>query len=378
VSTEELRTARLTLRPYRRADAGDLALAMADPAVTDSLPYTPRPYTAELAVDWIERGAPAVFQAGGACFAVDDGTGRLVGSVLLPRVTDRAAGDGPLVYWTAPWARRHGYATEAVRAATGWAFERGLHRLELATPVENAAAQRVALGAGYRREGIKRGGGGRPDGSRYDTVLWARLSTDPPGRTPRLLPDLPGGELSDGVVTLLPLRPEDADDVFPVRQRPEVVAATVPPVTPDRRQVGLRCAVAASEWLAGSSASLTIRDARTDRYAGEIALYYSEPAARSGMLGYHLDPGWRGRGFATRAVRLLAEWAFRHAGLARLEAGTAPANTASQAVLARAGFRRVGVLHSRLPGPAAPDGAPTRLDDVLFELVAESAPKPVS
>jgi hypothetical protein len=36
------------------------------------------------------------------------------------------------------------------------------------------------------------------------------------------------------------------------------------------------------------------------------------------------------------------------------------------------------VLHSRLPGPAAPDGAPTRLDDVLFELVAESAPKPVS
>jgi RimJ/RimL family protein N-acetyltransferase len=153
-----------------------------------------------------------------------------------------------------------------------------------------------------------------------------------------------------------------------------VVAATVPPVTPDRGQVARRCREAASEWLAGAAASLTIREARTDRYAGEIALYYSEPPARSGMVGYHLDPDWRGHGFATRSVRLLTEWAFAHAGLARLEAGTAPGNTASQAVLTRAGFRQVGLLHSRLPGPAGPDGTVTRLDDVLFELVAAAGP----
>jgi RimJ/RimL family protein N-acetyltransferase len=383
VSIEELRTARLTLRRYRPGDADDLADAMADPPIVDALPHIPVPYGADGAREWIELAAPALWDAGGAAFAVaDSDTDRLVGGVLLTGVTGRPtrppsarpAGEATVLAWTAPWRRRHGYATEALRAATGWAFDSGLRRLELSTALDNIPAQRAALGAGYRREGIRRGGGGRPDGSRYDAVLWARLDTDPAGRTPRLLPDLPGGELSDGVVTLLPLRPEDVDDVYPVRQRPEVVAATVPPVTPDRGQVARRCRDAASEWLAGAAASLTIREARTDRYAGEIALYYSEPPARSGMIGYHLDPDWRGHGFATRAVRLLTDWAFRHAGLARLEAGTAPRNTASQAVLRRAGFRRVGVLHSRLPGPPGPDGTPTRLDDVLFEVVAGAGP----
>ena len=72
------------------------------------------------------------------------------------------------------------------------------------------------------------------------------------------------------------------------------------------------------------------------------------------MIGYSMMPAWRGRGHATRAVRLLAAWAFEHAGIARLVAGTAPWNTASQRVLERAGFQREGYERSRLPGPRAP------------------------
>jgi len=63
-------------------------------------------------------------------------------------------------------------------------------------------------------------------------------------------------------------------------------------------------------------------------------------------------------------VRLIARWAFTYTGLARLIAGTAPENVASQRVLERAGFRREGLQRRRLP--MAGGG---RIDDVLYGLV---------
>lgn len=361
-----LSTRHLTLREFTADDADDLVAAMADPLVRRFLPQVRQPFGAADAADWIDTGSPAWWAAGGACLAITyRSQRRLAGAVLLTPANLRGVAE--MVFWLAPWARGHGLATEAAGAVASRAFEHGVRRLELSLALDNVKAQRVAVRAGFRREGIKRGAGAAADGGRFDQVLWARLASDPPGPTPRLLPDLPGGELSDGVVTLLPLGPDDVDDVYTVRRMPEVVAATVPPEPPDREQVVERCSVAGADWLAGASAALTIRDAPTDRLAGEISLYYHEPPTLCGMIGYHLDPAWRGRGFATRAVRLLCGWAFAEAGLARLEAGTAPENTASQAVLARAGFRRIGLLRSRLPGVHG-----HRIDDVLHELIPES------
>jgi RimJ/RimL family protein N-acetyltransferase len=178
------------------------------------------------------------------------------------------------------------------------------------------------------------------------------------------LPDLPGGRLSDGVVELRPLGPADAADVAVQRALPEVTASTVGGTDPARSAV--LCAEAAGEWLAGQVARMTIRDASTGAFAGELGLFQLEPLTGQAMIGYDLAPAWRGRGYATRAVRLVARWAFRSAGLARLIAGTTPDNVASQRVLERAGFQREGYQRSRLPGP---DG--TRLDDVLYALLPE-------
>jgi RimJ/RimL family protein N-acetyltransferase len=75
-------------------------------------------------------------------------------------------------------------------------------------------------------------------------------------------------------------------------------------------------------------------------------------------------PAWRGRGYATRAVRLVARWAFDSAGVARLVAGTLPSNVGSQRVLEKAGFRREGLQFGRLP---AADGG--RVDDILFAML---------
>jgi RimJ/RimL family protein N-acetyltransferase len=177
------------------------------------------------------------------------------------------------------------------------------------------------------------------------------------------LPDLPGDPpcLTDGVVTLRPLRIADLNDIHALHTLPEVVNTSVPPRAPSLDDTRQRCTRSASLWLAGQRADLTIRDAQTDAFAGDIGLYYMESALQQAMIGYSLAREWRGRGFTTRAVNLLTDWAFREVKAERVVAGTAPDNTASHAVLRRAGFEREGQLRARLPGP---DG--TRIDDIQW------------
>lgn len=67
---------------------------------------------------------------------------------------------------------------------------------------------------------------------------------------------------------------------------------------------------------------------------------------RRGSIGYWLLPEARGKGLATRAVRLVSRWALLELGLARLALLTEPANVRSRRVAERCGFRLEGVLRS--------------------------------
>ena len=352
----------IMLRAARASDRDDLTAGASDPLVARFVPAVPDPYTPADAQRWIERalaGSPDRVD-----FVIaDPATDRALGAAGLHHLR-WDEGTGEVGYWVASWARGRGVASAATSTLTTWGISRGLARVELLTHPENWPSQRVALRAGYRPEGTRRGGGVDRGGRRYDLLVWARLSTDPPGPTPRPLPDLPGGELSDGVVSLCPLWTGDTADMFALRSLPEVIATSVPPQPPDPVENQRRCAQAPSAWLAGREARLTIRDAVTGAFAGWIGLHLAEPITGQAMVGYSLLPAWRGRGYATRAVALLAEWAFRHAGVERLIAGTAPDNVGSQRVLEKVGFRREGYQRSRLPGPAG-----TRVDDVLYALL---------
>jgi RimJ/RimL family protein N-acetyltransferase len=365
----------IRLRPHRPADLDDLVEGCNDPLTSRFTPILPSPYTARDGMWWIGQGAAASFAAGGAAYVIaDPATDRLIGGIGLTRTPGlgRRANIG---YWVSPRARERGVATAATVALSGWAFEHGLHRLDLLTALENLASQRVAMAAGYAREGVLRGVMLGRDGAWEDRVVWARLAGDPPGPTRRLLPDLPGGALngalSDGGVLLRPLRAADAPVIHALHLLPDVVACSVPPVAPDREEIELRCARAGTWWLAGERADLVITDAASGQVTGDIGLYNQEPRTGQAMIGYTMLPGWRGRGYATRAVRLLARWAFEQAGIERLIAGTHPANISSRRVLARAGFRREGYQHERLPGAAG-----TRLDDVLYALLPRDLPAP--
>ncbi|MEV6814053.1 GNAT family N-acetyltransferase [Micromonospora sp. NPDC051296] len=354
----------IRLRPFRLDDVADIAAGCADPLVQRYLDALPSPYTEADARYWVTEGAPAAFTAGGAAYAIaDPATDRLLGTVGLSHPVPQRS-QAEIGYWVAPWARGRGVATAATRALAAHAFAAGTARLELLADVENAASQRVALAAGFRPEGVRRSGGPVRGGGRRDLTVWVRLADDPPGPSPRPLPDLPAGRLTDGVVALRRLGPEDNDEMYRLHTGPEVVASRVPPEPPTRDEIDRRARGAESQWLVGTVASMTILDATSGAVAGGCALVHDQPGSGQAMLGYSLLPQWRGRGYATRTVRLLARWGFDHVGLVRLWAGTLPENVGSQRVLEKAGFRREGLLRGRLPGAAG-----SRNDSTVFGLL---------
>ena len=71
------------------------------------------------------------------------------------------------------------------------------------------------------------------------------------------------------------------------------------------------------------------------------------PASAVGELSYYLAPRARGRGVATRAVSLLADWAEDELDLRRLELHVLAGNEASLRLAERLSFEREGVLRNR-------------------------------
>ncbi|MFI5492814.1 GNAT family N-acetyltransferase [Actinoplanes sp. NPDC051859] len=354
------------LRGLRPEDLDDLLIACNEPDMHRFMTALPMPFTRADAEDFFHLVAPRMFAEGGGFYAVADPvTDRLLGGAGLDRFQPGRA-QAEIGYWTGPWARHRGVATAAVSALCAYAMTSGIARLELLTHRENAVSQRVALAAGFKPEGVRRDALPGHDGARADALAFARVAGDPPGPVERLLPDLPGGELTDGVVTLRPLRESDLPFYAELHSQEDVVATTVPPVPPSAEEMRRRCAWTASHWLAGDRADLVIVDTATGTPTGEIGLYYQEPRTGQAMIGYSMMPAWRGRGYPTRAAQLLSLWAFAETGIARLIAGALPTNLGSQRVLEKAGFTREAYLRSRLPGANG-----RRTDDVQFALLAE-------
>jgi 8-oxo-dGTP pyrophosphatase MutT (NUDIX family)/GNAT superfamily N-acetyltransferase len=76
--------------------------------------------------------------------------------------------------------------------------------------------------------------------------------------------------------------------------------------------------------------------------AGVIGLNVVDSGYRA-VLHVELDPTYRGRGFGSRAVRLLIRYAFEELGLERIEAYIAADDAAARWTASRAGLRREGL-----------------------------------
>ena len=191
-----------------------------------------------------------------------------------------------------------------------------------------------------------------------------RCSGERPGHQPSRETDA----LTDGVVTLRPVTAGDWEVVRDEHNDEESLRWDFEGrrLTDDdaRRQP----ARAALEWRRGRAARFVMVDVASGEGAGVIGVLRMGPPG-TGLVGYGVLPAFRGRGFTTRALRLVSAWAFEVAGLARLELGHKVGNVASGKAAAKAGFRMEGRLSARLPNP---DG--TRSDEIYYSLVPDGRP----
>lgn len=159
----------------------------------------------------------------------------------------------------------------------------------------------------------------------------------------------PSPVLSDAVVALRPWTLDDLGFVVDACQDAEL--SRFSPAIPS--PYGERDARAWFESqtparVAGEELNLAVVDATSGRLLGAIGLIKVSETAMSAEVGYWLAREARGHGHISRAVRLLARWAFDELGLARLELTTDPENVASQRVAERCGFRQEGHLRSHV------------------------------
>jgi RimJ/RimL family protein N-acetyltransferase len=166
----------VTLRPMQTDDLRAVEQAAADPEIRrwiGAFDGSPREVLSAWIAGW-EAGTAAAFAV---CAPASDCGGHML-------VELRNSGRAHLEYWLLPDWRGRGLAERALRLASAWAFrDLGRARLELWTEPENRRSQRVAEGAGYRREGVLRSYSDI-DGRRVDAVMFARLAGDPDAPRP--------------------------------------------------------------------------------------------------------------------------------------------------------------------------------------------------
>ena len=119
----------------------------------------------------------------------------------------------------------------------------------------------------------------------------------------------------------------------------------------------------------GSGTPFVIADATDDRPLGLLNLQFGVDEEVAG-LAVSVFPQARGRGVASRALRLGATWGLRELGLCRVFAEAAVDNPASIRAIEKAGFQREGILraHCKTHGQ--------RHDCVMFSLLPQDIDHP--
>jgi RimJ/RimL family protein N-acetyltransferase len=160
---------------------------------------------------------------------------------------------------------------------------------------------------------------------------------------------LPGEPLIAGPTVLRSWRDSDVSAVTEACQDPEIARWTAVPESYSEADARAFLLYRYDALLAGTTAPFAIVS-ESDQLLGSIALMRIDWEHRRGEAGYWLAGWGRGRGHASRALRLICSWGFTALGLERIELFAAAGNVASQRVAERAGFAREAVLRSYMRG----------------------------
>ncbi|HET9131666.1 MAG TPA: GNAT family N-acetyltransferase [Terriglobia bacterium] len=166
-------------------------------------------------------------------------------------------------------------------------------------------------------------------------------------------------------VSIRPFREEDAEALF------EAVRESVGELSPWMPWCHSDYSISeARDWIESKIAAFETRDEfhfaiveAGGQVVGVCGLNQISRENRVANLGYWVRSSQARRGIATRATRLLTDWAFQNTDLNRLEILVAIQNLSSLRVAAKAGAVWEGVLRARLQNRGAVH------DAVLFSIV---------
>ena len=178
-----------------------------------------------------------------------------------------------------------------------------------------------------------------------------------PADIPLTLPDPP---LGDGVIALRGFESSDVARIVEICQDPEIARWTLVPSPYSEHDARAYLERVAAGLADGTRAGFAIVDAHDGRMLGDAGLVAIDAGLACAEIGYLLAASTRGRGVASRAVRLLVEWAFGTLDLERLEVHVDKHNLASQAVARRTGFACVAEPVMKRPETAH------FVDDIFF------------
>ncbi|HBW17786.1 MAG: GNAT family N-acetyltransferase [Streptosporangiaceae bacterium] len=155
--------------------------------------------------------------------------------------------------------------------------------------------------------------------------------------------------LTDGLVTLRLPSVTDADALvgYAAGQDGGLGGAWLPALKAGASRE--HCLWMIDDWLAGWSGggsyngpALVLESGQSPAPVGLVG-FVPRDAGTIGLV-FGVAPSWRGRGLATRAVVLAADWLIRERGAAIVELRIAPDSPACQRVAAKAGFRAAGTV----------------------------------
>ena len=174
--------------------------------------------------------------------------------------------------------------------------------------------------------------------------------------------------LTDDEILVRPLRIDDVQPLYEAaRESIPEVSAWLPwchenyAIEETKQFIASRARAAANdEWY-----SFGVFEKASGRFLGGIGLNFFNRVHQMANLGYWVRTSAVGRGVATRATRLVAQFAFTQLDLQRIEIIAAVGNVASQRVAEKAGAVREGIARQRLLIRGR------REDAVVFSLLPE-------
>lgn len=138
----------------------------------------------------------------------------------------------------------------------------------------------------------------------------------------------------------------DVDLVCSVAADPLIPLITTVPNSGTRADAVAYIARQHDRLATGVGYSFAVAEAATDQAVGQIGLWLRNLDQGRVSTGYWIAQQFRGKGYATAALRLLSAWALSFDDVARIELSVEPWNRGSWRTAESCGYQREGLLRS--------------------------------